>query len=154
MTDMYRQLKKRSQVDVALMAVLGGVLALYGAYQLVMFARTDMVNTELLVGGIATVSGALIAGLVVNIFLTAYRSHQPFGRAIIVQLRLLGVFVATTAFVPHFIAAIIMFPRNYEYTFVLNAWNLLIFLVGLVIAMLSEVFAYGQRLQEDVDSIA
>lgn len=72
---------------------------------------------------------------------------------------MLAVFIVVGGMLPDVIASIVSGIVNstssqISIILVLNAKNVIVSIIGVVIGIVSEIFVYGYELQDDIDSIA
>ena len=79
---------------------------------------------------------------------------SPFNRPNVKRIRLIGALQIALAVVPGLVTIVMKFFK-FEYASIQFQWTgFYMFIIAFAIMMLAQVFDYGVKLQEDVDSIA
>lgn len=96
-----------------------------------------------------------ITFVIISLIIFEIMKHgKPFSKRIIVKLRVLGIWVMLSAYLPDVVSFIVEFLKNNEGYFFPDMSNVFVSLLGVLLIIISEIFYYGHELQEDVDSIA
>lgn len=152
-----KRLMKRTKVDmvcsfVVAIGAIGMAVADFWAY-----ASKGGTFPKYLTNGIYEIfvfGIALILGLVL---LEVHRNGKSFSKRVIIELRVLAVFVIVGGILPDVIAPIVAGFVDGTSTQISLAWsaqNVVISVIGVAIGIVSEIFVYGYELQDDMDSIA
>lgn len=100
-----------------------------------------------------------IALILAFMLLEVHKNGKPFSKRIINELRILAVFIIIGGILPDAISNLISNAVHGTSTLmntemILNAKNVIVSVIGVVIGIVSEIFVYGYELQDDMDSIA
>lgn len=119
-------------------------------------------NTDLkyclLMDEASTLSSVFLIGLMIyivsRIAAEISEGSSPFTRRNVRYIRIIGILQFTLAIVPGLVRMIMSFFRfmYYSSTFTINSFFM--FVIAFAIMTLAQVFDYGVKLQEDMDSIA
>ena len=140
-------LNKRTRFDVICTLIFAGLFAFNSVFKLFMHDPGTACSSAFL---------AVIFLLVGLIFLDIRKNGKPFARSVITKIRILAVTVMCSGIVSDIVESIVRSSREH-FQFTLNLddrFVLFTLLFGVVIGMLSEVFVYGNALQEENDLIA
>ena len=92
--------------------------------------------------------------IIVIIIVNSTLAGSPFTRQNAKRIRLIGVLQIANAVVPGLVTLLMKFFK-FEYASIHFQWsNFYMFIIAFAIMSLAQVFDYGVKLQEDVDSIA
>ena len=143
-------LNKRTRTDVLITLVLSGAFAVSAVYQMIVRHAPGKA-----VSGVFLFVIFLLTGL---IFIDIRKNGKPFAQSVITKMRTLAVTVCISGYVSQFADCIADGIKNHgddAFTFYLDdRHSVYMFLLGVIIGILSEIFVYGQALQNDMDQIA
>ena len=92
--------------------------------------------------------------IIVIVIVNSTIEGAPFTRQNAKRVRLIGVLQLALAIVPGLVSLLMKFFK-FEYANIQFHWtDFYMFIIAFAIMSLAQVFDYGVRLQEDVDSIA
>ena len=148
-------LKKRLRVDVVccfMIAIVEGILAMIDLWVFATCNESANIDTleEAVRALVISVSFVLLSFIMVEI----QKNGKPFSKSIILKLRVLAVWVMVGAYIPNIASCVAEFVKTSVTTVLFNIDNVLVLLLGVIIAVISEIFVYGYELQEEMDSIA
>jgi hypothetical protein len=79
---------------------------------------------------------------------------KPFDSKMIGLLRAIAVTIMIGGFLPPFVEGFINITQGKEFVLMFGDIDIFIPMAGVIVGILSEIFAYGNELQEDNDLIA
>ena len=151
-TIMSAELKKRTFTDTVITCILCGAALVMAVWQFVTYlsgrgipeyltnaAYSFMIFTEL--------------GLLSMILLEIRRTGVPFSKKIILKLRIMAVVMMAGGIVPR-CQQIGADDTSMAVSVTFDSVNMLLIVLSVVVGIISEVFVYGLKLQQDNDSIA
>lgn len=155
MNNEIEKLQKKTRVDMICSFVVALIAVGIAIKEFWTYVSMDERNPEHLTNGFYAVFAFGIIFLLGLILLEVHKIGKPFSKKIINELRVLAVFIIIGGLLPQIITTLIMdASSSIDINFVLNAKNLIVSIIGVIIGILSEIFVYGYELQDDVDSIA
>lgn len=108
--------------------------------------------------GLYSIFAAIISGLLTLIFQDIHKKQTPFTKSVIIKLQCMAVITMLAGVMPSVISKCVsmMLEHTNSITFNLSLGSetTFILLIGTIIGIVSEIFKYGAKLQEDIDSIA
>lgn len=108
--------------------------------------------------GLYSIFAAIISGLLTLIFQDIHKKQTPFTKSVIIKLQCMAIITMLAGVMPSVISKCVsmMLEHTNSITFNLSLGSetTFILLIGTIIGIVSEIFKYGAKLQEDIDSIA
>ena len=148
---MSKALKKRTRIDTVLSCVFCLAALVFAVIQFACYLENTSV-TEHLTNSLCSFAIFTELGLLALILLEIHKTGKPFSKRIIVKLRIMAVILFTVGLIP---SQQTIPTSEVEYSVMIyDMHNILLLALGVIIGILSEVFVYGLRLQEDNDMIA
>lgn len=162
MNDLSKDLKKRTFADMIISIILCAGAAAYLISMLVSFLNNGM--PEYITNMLYTAAIILELIMLISIFLEIRKKGKPFSKSVIIKLRIMAVLLMIVGCVPNLMLVpngpveemTDLFTEEISSMRVVyfGTQNLLVILLGVIIGIISEVFVYGGKLQEDNDLIA
>lgn len=147
-------LKKRLKGDAICCIIIAIVMGVYAIAELSMYFSCNGEFVDMLNGSVQGLVMS-IAFVIISLIMFEIMKHgKPFSKRIIVKLRVLGIWVMISAYLPDVVSFLVEFVKNNEGYFFPEISNVFVSLLGVLLVIISEIFYYGYELQEDVDSIA
>ena len=144
---------KHTDINKAALKKLDDVISKKETYQI----RREKDITDLK-HGLYSIFAAIISGLVTLIFQDIHKKQTPFTKSVIIKLQCMAVITMLAGVMPSVISKCVsmMLEHTNSITFNLSLGSetTFILLIGTIIGIVSEIFKYGAKLQEDIDSIA
>ncbi|EXM37613.1 hypothetical protein RASY3_13890 [Ruminococcus albus SY3] len=147
------KLKKRSIINSVVIGLLCFTSLVVAICEFISYINNPQM-IELLINGIYTLAIFSELGLLAMILLEIRKTGKPFSKKIITKLRIMGfILFVTGALVPPYYTIPI---SEHEYCRALNynTTNILVIGISIIIGLISEVFVYGLKLQQENDLIA
>lgn len=159
MDNKINSLKNRTKSDMIFSFVVAVAAIVVAIIEFWKYSSIDDESTNHLSNGIYAVFTMGIALILAFILLEVHRNGKPFSKRIINELRILAVFVIIGGIVPDVVTIFINDAVRGTSSYmgvetILNAKNIIVSVIGVVIGIVSEIFVYGYELQDDMDSIA
>ena len=149
MDDKMNSLKNRTKADMVFSFVVAVIAAGVAITEFWVYFSMDGSVEKYLTNGIYAIFIMGIALILAFMLLEVHKNGKPFSKRIINELRIL----------PDAISNLISNAVHGTSTLmntemILNAKNVIVSVIGVVIGIVSEIFVYGYELQDDMDSIA
>ena len=147
-------LKKRLTGDTICCIIVAVVMGVFAIVELSMYFSCNGEFLDMLKGSVQGLVMS-IAFVIISLIMFEIMKHgKPFSKRIIVKLRVLGIWVMISAYLPDAIPCFVEFVRNNEGYFFPEISHVFVSFLGILLVIISEIFYYGYELQEDMDSIA
>lgn len=147
-------LKKRLKGDAICCIIVAIVMGMFAVAELSMYFSCDGAFPDMLKGSVQGLVMS-ISFVIISLIMVEITKHgKPFSKRIIVKLRVLGIWVMISAYLPDAVPCLVEFVRNNEGYFFPEISHVFVSFLGILLVIISEIFYYGYELQEDVDSIA
>ena len=159
MDDKMNSLKNRTKADMVFSFVVAVIAAGVAITEFWVYFSMDGSVEKYLTNGIYAIFIMGIALILAFMLLEVHKNGNPFSKRIINELRILAVFIIIGGILPDAISNLISNAVHGTSTLmntemILNAKNVIVSVIGVVIGIVSEIFVYGYELQDDMDSIA
>jgi hypothetical protein len=108
------------------------------------------------------VASSIVLSLLIWIIRDVKKNDTPFTTSITNKLKAIAGVVILSSVLPDLLTELVVFvgkvnadlPAEIDFDFVFASKTLFIWWLGIIIGIISEIFTYGVKLQEDSDSIA
>lgn len=159
-------LKKRLRGNGICTWVIGGVVGIVGLANVMtaiqMFADANAAGVVFeespaftLGDGIRSILLAVVFVLLALILGEIQKNGKPFTKANCTKLRVMAIITICCAFVPMLVASVAgFFDPNATFQLSLEMNDIFLGIAGAIIGIVSEIFYYGNELQDEMDSIA
>lgn len=151
-----KELNKKLAVDQYCTTIIVAAVAITTVANFISFFLTKDVAE--LKYGFFSLFATIISGILALVFQDIRKLQTPFAKPIIHKLRAMAIVISIAAVVPELLSRCVemMMGQTSKMTFNLSLGNetTFILLIGMIVGIVSEIFVYGAKLQEDVDSIA
>ncbi|MBQ8961420.1 MAG: hypothetical protein IJ071_09480 [Ruminococcus sp.] len=144
-------LKKRTVIDLVASGIIGAAAAVAGIVFL--FKYADGAPKQYLTNAVYSIALAAEVLLLCLILIHVRIKGTPFTKTVIWILRIMAVILFLTGCMPSFVE-VSSDPSSFAVSTTFGFQNFLVFGLGAVIGVISEIFVYGRELQEDNDLIA
>lgn len=144
-------LKKRTYADMVLSGLLAAGALIAGIYSLI--TLVDNGPKQYLTNAVYSFAISFVLFLLCLILANVRKNGKPFSVAIIWKLRIIAVILIAAGCMPSYVEVNISDGMTVVSATV-NFQNFLIMALGVIIGVISEIFVYGHKLQEDNDLIA
>ncbi len=145
-------LNKRLKTDRYINIVFVIVEFLIGLIQLIQFIRTG--DTMALRRSIHAIFGAAALFLLSLILKRIAITGKPFDTKIINLMKIIAVVIMVGGLLPPFAEGFVEVTKGNTFDLNFGDIDILIPLAGVIVGIISEIFVYGNELQEDNDLIA
>ena len=145
------KLKKRTSIDLVISGIIGIAGAVAGIVFLIRFCGGA--PRQYLTNAVYSLALAAETLLMSMILIQVRKNGTPFSQTVIRLLRIMAVILFLTGLMPSFVE-VESEPNMVAVTTTFNFQNFLLFAIGAIIGIISEIFVYGKALQEDNDLIA
>ena len=145
------KLKKRTSIDLVISCIIGIAGAVAGIVFLIRFIGGA--PRQYLTNAVYSLALAAETLLMSMILIQVRKNGTPFSQPVIRLLRIMAVILFLTGLMPSFVE-VESEPNMVAVTTTFNFQNFLLFAIGAIIGIISEIFVYGKALQEDNDLIA
>ena len=145
------KLKKRTSIDLVISGIIGIAGAVAGIVFLIRFSGGA--PKQYLTNAVYSLALAAETLLMSMILIQVRKNGTPFSQTVIRLLRIMAVILFLTGLMPSFVE-VESEPNMVAVATTFNFQNFLLFAIGAIIGIISEIFVYGKALQEDNDLIA
>lgn len=151
-----KELNKNLKIEnvctiVALVAVI--ITTIANVWTFSMSKDFDVFN-QILYG----VFSSVVLGMLAWIFVDVKKIGTPFAKPVIKKLQIMAWIIMVAAFAPDLITQFVQMAAGFSvriiFEITIGSKSIFIMWLGVIVGITSEIFKYGVKLQEDVDSIA
>ncbi|MBR2283500.1 MAG: hypothetical protein IJ874_03650 [Ruminococcus sp.] len=149
--DNLSRLRKRASAEMWFSGIISVLALVIGILCLVKLS--DNAAKQYLTNAVYSFTIAAELLILSCIFADIRKNGKPFARAVINRLRIMSIILLIAGNMPNYIEIPVSDTSKAIVTS-FNLQNMLMIVVALIILLISEIFVYGRKLQEDNDLIA
>lgn len=155
------KLKKRIWVDTICSFIVAGA-GLLSAYSKLSLLSTVYKYAKENIEEIAELAGGALGHILISLVFIVLglmlvhirKGGKPFSKSNIIKVQMIACFTIGCGMLPSVLSAVIVFISTKNFDWKYEVHEIIVMFLGAAIGIISEIFFYGNELQEDVDLIA